>query len=405
MQEPNTPHATASAELLLQRARLGPAFAIEAGRVRLQVAIAFLVLAAVPGIGGGAHRMALSALLVLGTALVHELGHALCALSFGHRVTIVLFALGAHTTCEPNPARGRQIAIALAGPLFSLIVGAGALALGHLWALAWVRTFALASLGWGAINWLPFVPFDAGRALVVGVAERRRARLLLLSCAIACASAVTGLLVAKNALIFVLLGVAASASAIAWAQQRRVDDEAAFDLPTQLVRARRLLESGEVEQARRLATRIGVRARTKTTANAAWELVAWAELGLGLPERAYGSLGRVQPASEIDDYVLAAVTAALGRTRQAIGLLERSLQREPRAGAVKLLIDLHVRCGAYDRACEAARAWLHVLERKDAARVIEAARLAGASEAADRLARELSAHESPERSARVFTSF
>ncbi len=393
MQEP-TPSATVSEELLLQPTRLGPALCLEAGRVRVRVAAAFLVLAAAPGIAGGARRMALCALLVSFTVLVHELGHALTALALGHRATIVLYALGAHTTCEPKPTRGREVAIGLAGPAVSLLVGAGAFALARVLEHESLKIMAFSSLGWGAINLLPLIPFDAGRALLACVRERRRALLLSVSCVLAGAVALDGLLVARSALVVLLFGVAAGANAIAWAHQRRLDRERTFDLPAQLTLARRLLEQGEHEHARRLATRIGFRACTKTTANAAWELVAWAELALGLPERAYGSLSRVHPLADVDDYALAAVTAALGRTRHAIGLLERSLSRAPRAGAVKLLIDLHARLGAFDRACETAAIWLAVLDPADALKVVEAATLAGAVEPARRLTSALTQRSS-----------
>lgn len=400
MQEPTKPHATASEELL-EQSRLGPMLSLSAGRARVSIAASFLVLASVPGIAGGARRMALCALLVLFTALVHELGHALVALSFGHRVTIVLHALGAHTRSEPKPMRARAALIALAGPCASLLAGAAGLGLQRIFALEWLEITAVASFGWGAINFLPFLPFDAGRALVTLIGEKRRAKLLAASVGLASMIAVEALLVEKNALLVLLFGIAAGASAIACVHQRRIDRELALDLPAQLVTARALLARGELEDARRLAMRVGVRASTPATANTAWELVAWAELAQGLPERAYGSLGRVHPLSDVDDYALAAVTAALGRPREAMGLLERSLQRRPCAGAVKLLIDLHARVGAFERACEIAAVRLDVLEAADARRVIEAASNAGSSAAADRLAHALAQREAGDRPVRV----
>ena len=402
MQEP-TKHATAFEELFSQ-ARVGPALCVSAGRARVCVAAAFLVLAAVPGIAGGARRMVLCALLVLFTALVHELGHALAALCFGHRVTIVLHALGAHTHCEPKPARGRAVLIALAGPCSSALVGAAAFEIHHVCALEWLKITALVNLGWGAINALPLLPFDAGRALLVLAGEKRRATLLAVMWAFASALTVEALLVEKNALLVLLFGVAAGASAIAWVHQQRVDRELVLELPAQLITARALLGRGELEDARRLATRIGVRASTTATANAAWELVAWAELAQGLPERAYGSLSRIQPLSDVDDYALAAVTAALGRTREAIGLLERSMQHTPRAEAIKLLIDLHVSRSDFVRACDTAQEWLELLAPADAQKVVQAAMLAGAREPAERLATELQRRRDDARRRRLLAS-
>ena len=85
---------------------------------------------------------------------------------------------------------------------------------------------------------------------------------------------------------------------------------------------------------------MGVRACTNLTANAAWEIVAWAELEQEHPEKAYGTLRRIRPAADVDTYCLAAVEAARGQIRHAIGLLERARSsRKLCLDAIKLLID------------------------------------------------------------------
>jgi Zn-dependent protease len=384
--------AVASEEAQLNPRRLGPSLAVgSGGRLQIRVALAFFLLASAPGIAGGASRMALCAAIVFGAVLAHELGHALCAILWGSRAAIVLHVLGAHTTIEPRLSRGREVAAALAGPAVSLAVGLS-FAQMHLAfpARSWLTIAAWVNLSWGALNFLPVLPFDGGRALLTLVGEQRRSTALLISGTVALAIAVEGLLVLHNAPMIFVFGTAALVSLLGWSRQRRVDAEQALSLPEQVQAARAWLAQGEPERARQLATRIGVRAGTNGTANAAWEIVAWAELELGRSEKALGTLGRIRPASEIPSYCLAAVEAALGRDRHAIGLLERARSREKlTVDAIKLLIDLHARVGSLDRACAVASAELAVLDPDDTRRVIEAAFEEHAFSPATKLASEL----------------
>jgi hypothetical protein len=400
MQPPSDPptrriesSAPASEEILLGSRRLGPALDFGLGeRLRIRIALAFFLFAAAPGVARGAEKMALCAALLFSTAMIHELGHALHALLCGSRATIVLHVLGPHTAIEPRLSRGRELVSALVGPFVSMALGLLLLRL-H-WAFpahSWLTISGWVNLGWGAVNLLPVLPFDGGRALLALAGDKHRSNALLVSGAFALVIAVEGLAVLKSAPIIFLFGTAATVSLFSWAQQRRVEAERALDLPSQLETARRLLGEGECERARQLATRVGVRARSNATANAAWELVAWAELELGLADQAYGTLGRIRPASDVNNYCLAAVAAARGETQRAIGLLERALGPNVELGAIKLLIDLHARAGALDRACKVASTQLSKLDPDDTRRVIEAAFEADAFGPATQLAGELAA--------------
>jgi tetratricopeptide (TPR) repeat protein len=372
--------------------RMGPSLAADIGtRLHLRIALALLFVAAMPGIAGGPLRMALYGGAVLLALLVHELGHALCGLCFGSRASILLHVLGGYTTLEPALPRKRAVLATLAGPLAS--IGLGLL-------FGWARLdfpghlaldlAAWTNLGWGIVNLLPVLPFDGGRALLDLVASKHRALVLQISGTLALAMAFEGLVVLHHAALGFVFAAAASASFVDWVKQRRVDAELALDLPEQLERAQLLVQSGAFEPARQLATRVGVRALRNPTANSAWELVAWAELLAGDIDEAYATLGRIQPATDVPSHVLAAVEAARGNTRHAIGLLQRARAHQGLSlAALKLLIDLYARTGSFERACEVAGASLGKLDVEDTRRVVEAALEANAFSAAAKLAGEL----------------
>jgi Zn-dependent protease len=392
-QPPASAEVTATAPEAAQPSarRLGPSLAIGNGRLQIRVALAFCVLAAAPGIAGGAARMALCAALAGSSLLAHELGHALCAVLWGSRATVVLHVLGTHTIVEPRLNRGRELIATLMGPLVSIALGLLFVVLHRAFPeRSWLAIAMLLNLVWGAANLLPVLPFDGGRALLMLVGDQRQSTALLISGVVALVISVEGLVVVRSAPIIFLFGAAALASLVRFAGQRRLETERALELPEQLQRARALLSRGEAERARQLATRIGVRACTNVTANAAWEIVAWAELEQEHPEKAFGTLRRIRPAADVDTYCLAAVEAARGQVRHAIGLLERARSsRKLCLDAIKLLIDLHVQIGALDHACTVASAELADLDPDDTRRVIETAFELSAFAPATKLAGEL----------------
>ncbi len=388
----SSPRNSNQPQTLLTQQRLGPTLELGNGkRLHLRIALALFVIAGTPGIAGGPPRMLAYAGLVFSMLLLHELGHALCALAFGSRAIIVLHVLGGYTSIEPPLPRRRELLTALMGPIASLLVGGLLWAAkryfpgSHLLALA-----AWSNLSWGFVNLLPVLPFDGGRILLGLVSLERRSIALLVSGSLAMVIALEGLFVVRSVALVFVFGSAAFASLFDWAKQRRAEIEDALGLPAHLEEARHFLADGEPERARQLATRVGVRAHANATANQAWEVVAWAELELGNAQDAYRTLGRIEPAADVPSYVLAAVEGARGEVRHAIGLLERArATSELSVGALKLLIDLHVRTGALERACDVASGALSALEAEDTRRVIEAALEANALVPATKLAGEL----------------
>lgn len=111
-----------------------------------------------------------TAAVFLATLLAHELAHAVTARHFGVRVRrITLWMLGGVTELDGQPpSPGADAAIALAGPVTSLLLGAGSTAL--TWCTSGMLAAALTWLGavnvfLAVFNLLPAAPLDGGRVL------------------------------------------------------------------------------------------------------------------------------------------------------------------------------------------------------------------------------------------------
>lgn len=109
--------------------------------------------------------------LFFASVLVHELSHALVARRFGLRVSsIQLFIFGGATTLETDSRGPREEAvIAVAGPLSSLVLGVGFLALDlvidQVQLATLVAWLGVVNIALGIFNLIPGFPMDGGRVL------------------------------------------------------------------------------------------------------------------------------------------------------------------------------------------------------------------------------------------------
>jgi len=183
---------------------------------------------------------------------------------------------------------------------------------------------------------------------------------------------------------FTSLGVGGLLAAfVRWRRERHdVDGEAL----AQLAMARAELDRSNPTAAGWAASKAVAAAGTSRTRNQALTTLAWAALGQGYPERAKMALDRIQPHA-LDVYCFAAVECARGRTELAIQALEvaRTFGTLTSDGA-KLLVDCYVSTHGIERAVLAALENRKVLGAANCEQVLTAARLAGADDAAVRLA-------------------
>ncbi|MFI0905884.1 site-2 protease family protein [Streptomyces sioyaensis] len=129
-----------------------------------------------PGRSGAVYALAgvVGAALLMGSLLLHETAHAAVALRKKISVEdVTLWALGGTTRMGRPQSAAAAFAVAVSGPLTSLVIGGIALGAGFgLHGLSgWaVPSVVLAWLGWanlflGVFNLLPAVPLDGGRVV------------------------------------------------------------------------------------------------------------------------------------------------------------------------------------------------------------------------------------------------
>ena len=105
--------------------------------------------------------------------LVHEIGHAVAFLTFGHKPSILLYGMGGVTSAEGGMGPWSSLVTSLAGPIAGFGLG-GLILLGGLFAgvpdqgtllyTAW-RDGLWACFGFGILNLLPILPLDGGAAV------------------------------------------------------------------------------------------------------------------------------------------------------------------------------------------------------------------------------------------------
>jgi Zn-dependent protease/CBS domain-containing protein len=133
------------------------------------------------GMGG------IAALLLFLSVLLHELGHSYVALRYQipiRQITLFIFGGMAHMGKEP-PSPRAEFLIAMAGPLVSLILGAGclggAMAVESLFAQSGAQGLAvlgsllgMVNVQLGLFNLIPGFPLDGGRVLRAGLWARNK---------------------------------------------------------------------------------------------------------------------------------------------------------------------------------------------------------------------------------------
>jgi Zn-dependent protease len=298
--------------------------------IPVRVGGSFLLMAALLAYlrAGTAAMMLAWVLVVFGSVLVHELGHAFAARSYGLAPHITLHAVGGTTTyAAPQPfGGGRHAVISLAGPFAGFLVGFAA--------LAWWRTapgdglveqlqrdLIWVNLGWGVLNLVPILPLDGGNVLRA-LAGERVARLASLAMA-------AGLVVVaaryRQAPAAVLLGWLAvmNLGPLVNLARRRQD----APLLPKLTEAQAAYARGDAREAMRLAREVLDRAKARETQWQAAMVLSWAALAAADRVALTEALGRfpVQPPAALRGASL----LLGGRMDEAVSVLEEAWQGDP----------------------------------------------------------------------------
>jgi Zn-dependent protease len=150
-----------------------PRMRFRIGKIPVRVQPAFFLVALVLGASGGDVRTVVAwMLIVFGSVLLHELGHAAAGLAFGLEPSIELHTMGGTTSwTSTQPLRtAPRVVISLAGPVAGFVAAGVVVALGPgafpRFAGGFVyQSLLFVNLTWGLLNLVPMLPLDGGNVM------------------------------------------------------------------------------------------------------------------------------------------------------------------------------------------------------------------------------------------------
>ncbi|ATB33881.1 M50 family metallopeptidase [Melittangium boletus] len=350
------------------------------GRIPVVVEPSFWLMTALFGLIGARDDMSRVVIWVavcFVSILIHELGHALAAMSLGSDlVHIRLYEFGG-LTYHQGLSRWRDVAITAAGPLAGFLFGGIMVAVnrwvppttaqGHViyYYLMFVNFF------WGFVNLLPVLPLDGGHILN-GVLGPKRQRLTLWV-GVVVAAAVTGLaLFARAIFVAFMFGRMAYTcwQALSYTRDLKPLEPARppdVEEPVKelVARAWKALRSGQESEASRLGHLAFSVAAPGEESNAVRDLLAWVALSEGNPRAALSQLEKVEPPQAAKPYSLAMAYEAAGLHERALTPALAALEQEPSEATVALATRLLVRAQRLEEAERTARdfAWKSLAKR------------------------------------------
>jgi Zn-dependent protease len=341
------------------------------GSVPVAIEPSFWIISLLMGSSGGAAWMAFAWMAVVFVSiLIHELGHAAAALTFGSPARIRLYSFGGLTFHQALP-RLQSILVSLAGPFAGFVLGAAVILASRHWPtddekLQWViAQTEWVSIGWGIMNLLPILPLDGGHVLR-GVLGETRLRLTLMI------SVATGVLVA-------LLGLQRHQTYIAFLFGYMAFNAARALMVTPVpeepvVRERRpvvkpedhagLLESGwsqlfsgKDDDAERIARNILIESSDTALRNRALDLLTWVMLARADAIGALRQLDRVQPPDQVRALTQAMTLEMAGHLDAALAPALKAHEKEPSEATAQLVLRLLTHAQRYAEAVQAGEAF------------------------------------------------
>jgi Zn-dependent protease len=274
--------------------------------------------------------------------LMHELGHALVGRAFGRQPRIELIALGGLTWWEQREpmSPGRSLVVSAAGPAVGIFIGSLTLVLMDALrvpdpslARYAFRSLIFVNLGWGLLNLLPVLPLDGGNivASVMELLAPTRGRLL--ACYVS--FGVIGLLFVvtvafKQYPATILLFLLAFSTFQAFRIERqRLTMPPSEEAPAKnaVQQAFEALERGDGQALIRVASELVANADSAEELDEAFHLLAWGRLINGEPGEAHQALTSMSGDRTADPALEGAVLVELGKSTDAMPLLEEARQR------------------------------------------------------------------------------
>lgn len=327
----------------------GPSFRIAGIPVRIDISFFLIVL--LFGFGTRSLPLLVSwAIVVAGSVLLHELGHAVAFRIYGQQPSIVLHGMGGLTSGSGEPLTpARDLVVSLAGPLTALVL----LGLPALWfdrmsgplsptAETIVSDLIFVNLAWSLVNLLPILPLDGGRvtaalwALRTGKEDLRPAHVV--SVVVAGLGAAYAL--SKGSVFGAMF--AGFFAAYNVSQLARYRNAGLGDL---LVEGWQAMAAGNPSAAEKAAQKVlGDRPNAEMIA-AANELLAWSRLVQGDNGGAREALMRFPPGTSPDPLLLAAIALDRGEDDEALDLLVAGYARGRFGPATAAVADAVAKAG------------------------------------------------------------
>jgi Zn-dependent protease len=140
----------------------------------ISINVSFVILLALVAIFQGILAGLMLAVLVFGSVVLHELGHAVVARRLGVPIAgIELHFFGGVAKMAGPPRSARdEILIAAAGPAVSMVLGGTATALAMVTGSTILSILGYVNLLLGGFNLLPALPMDGGRILRAALSRR-----------------------------------------------------------------------------------------------------------------------------------------------------------------------------------------------------------------------------------------
>jgi Zn-dependent protease len=146
--------------------------------IRLRAHFTFLIMLILGALAGaasggiaGMFQQAIFTALLFGLVVLHELGHAMAARSFGIRThDILLLPVGGMARLERQPATPQQeILVALAGPAVNMALATLLMPLAAVAGHGLIEQLLWANVSLALFNLIPAFPMDGGRVLRAGL--------------------------------------------------------------------------------------------------------------------------------------------------------------------------------------------------------------------------------------------